>query len=331
MRPDSLTAAEARRAVLAAQGLASRRERRGVSSFAPVQRTIERLNLLQIDSVNVLARAHYLPVYSRLGPYDRTTLDAHAFGTRRRRLFEYWAHEASLLPLSFWPLLRWRMRRAADRRDIYKGLARFAEERRDYIQAILGEVRSRGPVTARELSEAGARTGPWWGWHDGKTALEYLFWSGAVTAAGRRGFERLYDIPERAIPAEVLATPEPRESDAIRTLLSLSARALGMGSEADLRDYFRLPVAESATALRERVEAGELLPVKVEGWRTAAYLHRDAAVPARAGATALLSPFDPLVWERGRTERLFNFRYRIEIYTPAHLRQFGYYVLPFLM
>jgi len=331
MRPESLSAAEARRAALAAQGLASRSERKGRSGFAPVQRLIERLNLLQIDSVNVLARAHYLPVYSRLGAYDRTKLDARAFGSRRRTLFEYWAHEASLLPLSFWPLLRWRMRRAADRRDIYKGLARFAEERRDYIQAVLGEVRSRGPVTARELSEAGARTGPWWGWHDGKIALEYLFWSGAVTAAGRRGFERIYDIPERAIPAETLAVPEPREDDAIRHLLSLSARALGVASEADLRDYFRLPVAESATALRELIEAGELLPVRIEGWRVGAYLHRDAAIPARAGGTALLSPFDPLVWERGRTERLFNFRYRIEIYTPAHLRQFGYYVLPFLM
>ncbi len=331
MRRDSLSAAEARRAVLAAQGLASRSERKGVSGFAPVQRLIERLNLLQIDSVNVLARAHYLPIFSRLGPYDRTKLDASAFGTRRRTLFEYWAHEASLLPLSFWPLLRWRMRRAADRRDIYKGLARFAEERSDYIQAILGEVRSRGPVTARELSETGARTGPWWGWHDGKIALEYLFWSGAVTAAGRRGFERIYDLPERSIPAETLAAPEPRESDAIRALLSLSARALGVASEADLRDYFRLPVAESVTALRELIEAGELLPVRIEGWRIAAYLHRDATIPARAGGTALLSPFDPLVWERGRTERLFNFRYRIEIYTPAHLRQFGYYVLPFLM
>src|SRR5262245_40488898 len=331
MRQDSLSAAEARRAVLAAQGLASRSERKGVSGYAPVQRLIERLNLLQIDSVNVLARAHYLPVYSRLGPYDRTRLDARAFGTRRRTLFEYWAHEASLLPLSFWRLLRWRMRRAADRRDIYKGLARFAEERRDYIQAVLGEVRSRGPVTAREPSAAGARTGPWWGWHDGKIALEYLFWSGAVTAAGRRGFERIYDTPERAIPAETLAAPEPHEGDAIRALLSLSARALGVASEADLRDYFRLPVAETATAMRELVEAGELLPVRIEGWRIAAYLHRDATIPARAGGTSLLSPFDPLVWERGRTERLFNFRYRIEIYTPAPLRQFGYYVLPFLM
>ena len=326
MRPDSLSAAEARRAVLAAQGLASRSERKGVSGFAPVQR-IERLNLLQIDSVNVLARAHYLPVYSRLGPYDRTRLDARAFGRTGRSSNIGLTRRAC--SLSFWPLLPG-MRRAADRRDIYKGLARFAEERRDYIDAILRDVRSRGPVTARELSATGARTGPWWGWHDGKIALEYLFWSGAVTAAGRRGFERIYDIPERAIPAETLAAPEPRRSDAIRALLSL-ARALGVASEADLRDYFRLPVAESATALRELVAAGELLPAKVEGWRVAAYLHRDATIPARAGGTALLSPFDPLVWERGRTERLFNFRYRIEIYTPAHLRQFGYYVLPFLM
>jgi uncharacterized protein len=331
MTPDSLSAAEARRAALAAQGLASRSERKGVSGFSPVQRTIERLNLLQIDSVNVLARAHYFPVFSRLGPYDRAKLDRRAFGSRDRALFEYWAHEASLLPLSFWPLLRWRMRRAAQGRDIYKGLARFAAERRDYVEAILREVRSRGPVTARELSETGARTGPWWGWHDGKIALEFLFWSGAVTAAGRRNFERLYDIPERAIPAATLAAPEPAEADAIRTLLALSARALGVASETDLRDYFRLPVAATTTALRELVGAGELVPVKVAGWRVAAYRHRDARVPARAGGTALLSPFDPLIWERGRTERLFGFRYRIEIYTPAPQRQFGYYVLPFLM
>jgi uncharacterized protein YcaQ len=331
MTPDSLSAAEARRAVLGAQGLASRSARQGVSGFSPVQRIIERLNLLQIDSVNVLARAHYFPVYSRLGPYDRGKLDRRAFAARRRTLFEYWAHEASLLPLSFWPLLRWRMRRAADGRGIYKGLARFAAERRDYVEAILREVRARGPVTARELSATGARTGPWWGWHDGKIALEFLFWAGAVTAAGRRNFERLYDIPERAIPAATLAAPEPGETQAIRKLLSLSGRALGIASEADLRDYFRLPVPETATALKELVEEGELVPVKVAGWSVAAYRHRDANVPARAGGTALLSPFDPLVWERGRTERLFNFRYRIEIYTPAHLRQFGYYVLPFLM
>src|SRR5262245_59991081 len=331
LKPDSLSAAEARRAVLAAQGLAGRRLRKGASGFAPVQRVIERLNLLQIDSVNVLARAHYFPVYSRLGPYDRAKLDAQAFGSRHRALFEYWAHEASLLPLPFWPLLRWRMRRAADGRGISKELARFATERRDYVEAILREVRARGPVTARELSQAGARTGPWWGWHDGKIALEFLFWAGAVTAAGRRNFERLYDVPERAIPPETLALSEPGEAEAIRKLLSHSGRALGVASEADLRDYFRLPAAETATALKELVEEGELVPVKVEGWRVAAYRHRDAGVPARASGTALLSPFDPLVWERGRTERLFNFRYRIEIYTPAPQRQFGYYVLPFLM
>ena len=331
MTPDDLSVAEARRAALAAQGLASRGARNGVSGFAPVQRTIERLGLLQIDSVNVLARAHYLPVFSRLGPYDRAKLDRRAFAIRHRTLFEYWAHEASLLPLSFWPLLRWRMRRAADGRGIYKGLARFAAERRDYVAAILREVSARGPVTARELSETGARTGPWWGWHDGKIALEFLFWSGAVTAAGRRNFERLYDIPERAIPAAVLAAPEPGEAAAIRTLVAFSGRALGVASETDIRDYFRLPVAETTTALSELVEAGTLLPVRVAGWRNAAYRHCDAAIPARAGATALLSPFDPLIFERGRTERLFGFRYRIEIYTPAAQRQFGYYVLPFLM
>ena len=329
MRPDSLSAAEARRAVLAAQGLASRSERKGVSGFAPVQRTIERLNLLQIDSVNVLARAHYLPVYSRLGPYDRTRLRRPRFGTRHRTLFEYWAHEASLLPLSFWPLLR-RMRRAADRRDIYKGLARFAEERRDYIDAILRDVRSRGPVTARELSATGARTGPWWGWHDGKIALEYLFWSGAVTppaAAASSGSTTFPNEPSRPRPWRLpnLADPTPSAP-----CFLFRSRPRGR-QRSRPSDYFRLPVAESATALRELVAAGELLPAKVEGWRVAAYLHRDATIPARAGGTALLSPFDPLVWERGRTERLFNFRYRIEIYTPAHLRQFGYYVLPFLM
>ncbi|MGE4244680.1 MAG: winged helix-turn-helix domain-containing protein [Parvibaculaceae bacterium] len=323
---------EARRIALAAQGLAAKPRRAGDASWATLARTIDKINLLQIDSVNVLCRSHYLPLFSRLGRYRRETLDARAFTAgRKRALFEYWAHEASLLPLDLHPLMRWRMEDARSGQGIYKGLSRFAHEKRKFVREVLGQVRERGPLTARELAEPGQRTGPWWGWHDGKTALEYLFWAGEVTATGRQSnFERVYDLPERALPAEVLSLPTPAEPDAIRELMRRSALALGVASEPDLRDYFRLPVAASKRALAELAEDGVLVPATVEGWRIPGWLHRDAALPRRATGTALLSPFDPIVWERSRAERLFGFRYRIEIYTPAPKRAFGYYVLPFL-
>jgi uncharacterized protein len=318
----------ARRIALAAQGFGEPRPD-GPVDARRVARTIRRLGLLQIDSVNVLARAHYVPLYSRLGPYDTGLLDAAAWG-RPRRLFEYWAHEASLLPVETQPLLRWRMERARRQEAIYGGLARFAQARADYLATVLAEVSARGPTTAGDLE--GARgAGGWWGWSEPKRALECLFWEGRLTTATRRGFERVYDLPERVLPRDVLAAPDPHPADAQRALIAHAARALGVATAADLRDYFRFAGDEGTTAIAELVETGELIPVRVEGWTQKAWLHRDARLPRRIEARALLSPFDPLVWERGRTERLFGFRYRIEIYVPAHKRVHGYYVLPFLL
>ena len=327
---DSLSREEARRVALAATGLASSPRRTGKATWARLAPVIERLNLLQMDSVNVLARAHYLPLYSRAGPYDQATLDARAFDNKKRALFEYWAHEASLLPFALHPLLRWRMADAARGIGLYKDLAKFARDKRQYVAALLARVRAEGPVSARDLGEEGGRTGAWWGWHDAKIGLEYLFWAGEVTAAGRKGFERIYDVPERVIPADIRAQETPPRADAIRQLVALSATALGIATEQDLRDYFRLTVADTKKAIAELVETGELAPVSVEGWRQPAFMASGADVPARAAPTTLLSPFDPLVWNRARTERVFGFSYRIEIYTPAAKRVHGYYVLPFM-
>lgn len=327
----SLTADEARRIGLAAQGFAHRKTA-GRSPWNAVSTTIDRLGLLQLDSVNVLVRSHYLPAFSRLGDYDRAALDKRGFAMgKNRALFEYWAHEASLLPLRLQPLLRWRMERA--RRLVGHTPARAKEHRelRAYYRAILKEVAARGPIAASELEDPGERSGPWWGWHKGKGALERLFRTGEVTSAGRRGgFERVYDIPERVIPGDILAIPTPSEPDAIRALALMGARAFGVATEADIRDYFRLPIPEARKALAELVEEGALIPTAVDGWDKPAYLAKDVQTPARINASALLSPFDPLVWFRPRTERLFDFHYRIEIYTPQAKRRFGYYVLPFL-
>ena len=329
MPTETLSVDQARRIALAAQGFA-RPKSAETSNWRRIGQAVDTMGLLQIDSVNVLIRSHYMPVFSRIGPYDRASLDRRAWKKRDRALFEYWAHEASLLPLELHPLFRWRMAGAARFEEIYGGLAKFARERQDYIAGVLDEVRDRGPVSARDLSEPGERTGPWWGWHDGKIALEFLFWAGEVTTATRRGFERVYDLPERVIPSEIQALPTPSEADAQRQLVRLASRAMGIATAADLRDYFRLPLAGAKRAIAGLVEAGALVPASVEGWRQEAFLDPDAVWPARGSGTALLSPFDPLVWERSRTERLFKFRYRIEIYVPAEKRQFGYYVLPFL-
>lgn len=291
---------------------------------------IRRLGLLQIDSVNILVRAHYMPLFSRLGAYDRAALDGMAFRRRAGALFEYWAHEASLLPVEQQPLLRWRMERAARNEGIWQGIASIASERRAYVDAVLAEIAARGPLGASQLSEPGSRSGRWWGRADGKRALEYLFWTGQVTTAARRNFERLYDLPARVLPQAILAAPTPSEADAQRSLTMIAARALGVATAGDLRDYFRLKPADGARAIAALVDTGELAEVTVEGWRHPAYLDPAARVPRRVEAAALLSPFDPLVWERARTERLFGFRYRIEIYTPATKRTHGYYVLPFL-
>lgn len=325
-----LSLAAARRIALAAQGFGA--PRRPVTNWAPLGRNLERLALHQIDSVNVLSRAHYLPAFSRLGPYDRALLDRAAWGRKsERRLFEYWAHEASLLPLALHPLLRWRMARA-DRGAIGWGHIRtFASDRRAEAEAVLARIRSDGPMAASDFEHGKSRSG-WWEWGDTKRALEWLFWAGHITTATRRGsFERVYDLTERVIPSAILSLPTPGEAEAHRLLVALSARALGIATAGDLRDYFRLGVEETRLAIAELVEAGTLLPVAVESWRQPAFLHAEARRPRRIAGQALLAPFDPLIWERARTERLFGFRYRIEIYTPAEKRVHGYYVLPFLL
>lgn len=325
----ALSIAQARRIALAAQGF-NFPDRSKQANWAKIGRTIRQINLLQIDSVNVLIRSHYLPIYSRLGPYPRATLDTRTFGKRERAMFECWAHEASLLPLELHPLMRWRMERARAGQGIYGSMNRFAEDERSYVKAVLDFVAGNGPTAVSDLPDAGKSAGGWWGWSKGKMALECLFDQGLVTTATRQGFERIYDLPERVIPSEILNLPTPAEAESFRRLLDLSGRALGVATEFDLRDYFRLPVAETKRGLAELVENATLVPVRVEGWKQQAYLHCDSKLPRKAGGSALVSPFDPLVWERARAERLFNFHYRIEIYTPAPKRKFGYYVLPFL-
>ncbi|GGE40200.1 hypothetical protein GCM10007276_16880 [Agaricicola taiwanensis] len=294
-----------------------------------LRRTIEQLGLHQIDSVNVLARAHYLPAFSRLGNYDRSLLDRAAWGRQReRRLFEYWAHEASLLPLELHPALRWRMARA-DRGEAGYGRMRvFANERRAEAMAVLARIREEGPMAASDFESS--RPG-WWEWSEHKRILEWLFYAGHLTTATRRrSFERVYDLTERVIPSAVLSSPTPGEAEAHRFLIERSARALGVATIGELRDYFRLGPEDARAALVTLVEDGTLQPVKIPHW-PAAFLHRDARCPRRIETRALLAPFDPLVWERKRAHRLFAFYYRIEIYTPAEKRQHGYYVLPFLL
>jgi uncharacterized protein YcaQ len=292
-------------------------------------RLLGRLHLHQIDSVNVLARAHYLPAFSRLGPYPREALDAAAWG-KPRRLFEYWAHEASLLPLELHPLLRWRMARAERGEAGWKSLRAFRTERKAEADAVLARIAAEGPLAASDFEAKGAAG--WWGWSSAKAALEWLFLTGRITTATRRNsFERVYDLAERVIPGRILDLPTPSEADAHRALLERAARAHGLGTAKDLRDYFRLSPGDAAPRLAELAEDGILVPVRVKGWRDIAYLHRDAKRPRRAEGRALLVPFDPLIWERSRAERLFGFRYRIEIYTPAERRVHGYYVLPFLL
>jgi uncharacterized protein YcaQ len=325
---ESISVAEARRIALAATGLGAPRPQ-GPLNHGHVRRVLDRVQLLQIDSVNVLARAHYLPLFSRLGRYPQALLDRAAWG-KPRRLFEYWAHEASLLPLDLHPLLRWRMERADRGETGWMRMRAFARERRQEAEAVLRRIREEGPLAASDLREHRGRSG-WWEWSDGKTALEWLFWAGHLTTATRRsGFERVYDLPERVLPAAISALRTPGLEEAQRQLLERSASALGIATPAELRDYFRLK-PEANPRIEELVEEGVLIRATVDGWRQPAYLHRDARRPRRIGASALLAPFDPLIWERSRTERLFGFRYRIGIYTPAEKRVHGYYVLPFLL
>jgi uncharacterized protein YcaQ len=328
---DRLSAAQARRIALAAQGFADGLRDRTPDGWA-LRAVLSRVGLVQIDSVNVLVRAHYLPLFARIGPYDRDLLDRAAWNAPRR-LFEYWGHEASLLPVALQPLLRWRMAIASE--DAWGGIRRVVDDHPDLVERVLETVAERGPISASELAadhgEGRKRSGPWWDWSHTKRALEWLFWSGRVTSARRRGFERLYDLPERVLPREIVQTPTPDVADAQRELIRIAARALGVATERDLRDYFRLAVVDARARIAELVEAEELLPVAVEGWAQAAYLDPSARLPREVDARALVGPFDSLVWERPRVERLFGFRYRIEIYVPAPKRVHGYYVLPFLL
>jgi uncharacterized protein YcaQ len=325
---ERLPAGVARRIALAAQGFADPR-RTGAVDVRRLRRTVERLAVVQIDSVNVLSRSHYLPAFSRLGPYPRQALDDLA--GRRHALFEYWAHEASFLPVRLHPFLRWRMD-AADR-EAWGSMTTIARDRPGYVAELLDRIRQEGPLKASQLAETRPnRPGSMWNWHAGKAALEYLFFTGALTARERTaGFERVYDLTERVLPPEILTAPTPDRPDAIRELVRVASRALGVATETDLRDYFRLAPGDARTAIAELADAGELQPVEVAGWGRPAWLDPEARRPRWIRARALLSPFDSLVWERPRVERIFGFRYRLEIYTPAAKRVHGYYVLPFLL
>ena len=328
---DSLSLLEARRVALAAQGFGAERLTPAADKRA-LRRLIERLGALQIDSVNVLARAHTLPPFSRLGAYRREDLQGLAYARKGRALFEYWGHEASLLPVGLQPLLRWRMARARRGEGLYKALAAFAHERQELIAQVRREVTDRGPLRASELSHQHKGEGGWWGWSDGKRALEWLFWVGELSTATRHEtFERAYDLTERVLPQAIVEAPTPAEADAQRQLVKIAAAALGIGSERCLRDYFRLPVADAKLRIAELVEAGELIPISVEPGFAAAYLYREARHPRRLAAQALLAPFDPLIWQRHRAEVLFGARIRLELYTPRAKRMHGYYVLPFLL
>ena len=324
---EQISPALARRIALAAQGFG--RPHPMTAGTRQFRDTTRRLGVIQIDSVNVVSRTHYLPPYSRLGAYPREVLETEAWG-RKPTFFEYWGHEASLLPIETQPLMRWRMERARDGHGIWTGLNRFGRERRDYIDGVLAEIERRGPVTGADFA-TGPRGKPgWWEWSDGKRALEWLFWAGLITTKTRRGFERVYDLTERVIPSAVLNAPTPTEAEAHRSLIRIAAKAMGVASAADLRDYFRLPVEGFKDRIAELVEDGALMPAVVYGWRNPAYVAPDARRPRRVQGAALLSPFDNLIWFRDRTERLFDVRVRLEIYTPEHKRVHGYYVLPFL-
>lgn len=329
MPKDSLTAVEARRIALAAQGFGTSRPE-GPIGKRQLLKLVDRLGVVQIDSVNVVSRTHYLPAFSRLGAYPRALLEEVAWG-KKRPLFEYWAHEASLLPLSAQPLLRWRMQDARDGVGLWKGVARFRRERADFVEKVLNEIATRGPMSASELEMGHKGDGGWWGWSDAKRAVEGLFWTGELTTATRRGtFERVYGLPETVLPKAITALPTPPRDEAQRELYRIAIRAMGVATAKDLRDYFRMPVEGAKTRLAELLEDGSLMPVTVKGWREQAYLDPAARWARRVDAQALLSPFDNLIWFRERTERMFGVRYRIEIYTPATKRTHGYYVLPFL-
>jgi uncharacterized protein len=334
---DTITAAAARRAALAAQGFAEPRPS-GPVSRRHLGRLVERLRLLQLDSVNVAVRAHYMPVFSRLGGYPMSLLDEAAWSHSARRprlLVEYWAHEASLLPVQDWPLLQ----SGAKRKGWWRHYHELVEREPALVTDVLAAVKEVGPVGAGALEQLlGAGSGvprpkgaSWWSRSDVKRICEFLFGTGELTTGTRVNFQRLYDLPERVLPPDVLAAPPVESDEAARRLIGYAGAALGVATEVELRDYYRMGPETCRTAVRELVDAGELEPVEVRGWTKVGYRRPGARMPRKVAARALLCPFDPLVWERARTERLFDFRYRIEIYTPAEKREHGYYVFPFLL
>jgi uncharacterized protein YcaQ len=320
----TLSNAEAKRIALAAQGFADPRPT-GRIDRRHLRRVLDRVGLLQIDSVNVLVRSQELPLFARLGPHPRSLLDD---ATRDGELFEYWVHEASLVPTDHYHLHRWRMREPYP----WPGFRRRVQQQADYIEQIYQRVVEEGPLVAGDLKARIGKKGTWWDHDDGKTALEALFYLGRISARRRpHDFARVYHLREDVIPADVLTRPALPEHEARKELLVLAARYHGIGTLQDLADYHRLTPTLCRQALAELVEEGRLLPATVREWDRPAYLHPEARPRRRISARALLSPFDPVVWNRDRALRMFGFHYRIEIYTPAPKRQYGYYVLPFLL
>ncbi|MEY3977262.1 MAG: hypothetical protein RLZZ284_118 [Actinomycetota bacterium] len=326
-RLDALSIAEARRLALTAQGFAVSRSA-SASTTAEVVALIRRLGAVQIDSVNVLVRSQELPLFARLGNHDRAAISK---ATAQGRVFEYWGHEAAHLPVEIQPLFRWKMNAARTGKVTHWGLTSFYRENKSYVRRVLRHIETNGAVTARALSTRTTKKGTWWDWDEAKTALEYLFLTGEVMASSRGSdFARIYDLPERVLPARVVKSQTPTEHEARRQLLVRAAVAQGVATADDLADYYRQRLSVVKPLIAELVEDGVLREVTVEGWREKAFVHRNTAPPKRVSATALLSPFDSLVWCRPRNERLFDFHYRIEIYTPKPKRRFGYYVLPIL-
>jgi hypothetical protein len=343
----TLSILEARRLAIGSQGFDMRPR---APSDAHLRKLAARLHAFQIDSVNVLVRAHYMPAFARLGPYRREALDSLAY--RKRELFEFWGHEACLLPVALYPLVRYRMQKHTERTQEY-----MRSHQGSYMAKVYAEVGEHGPITASELSDPGKRSGGWWGWWgsgNGKATLEHLYDAGLIAIAGRRGFERLYDLTGRIIPCAALDAPAPPREEAMKQLICLAAKACGIGTAGDLTGYFhidgwrdRMPPGprwtwpESKNGRRARpiakrlvselAEEGRLLPVGVEGWQEQAYLHPQARVPQTSDARGLVTPFDSLVWDRGRVRRLFGMEYAIEMYVPAPKRVYGYYVCPFLL
>lgn len=328
MADNSISLKQARRLTLNAQGFASAGRARN-TSWKRLQSTLEKTQLLQIDSVNALCRSHYLPLFSRTGLYHQAVLDQRTLAATDRSVFEYWGHEASLLPVEMYPEFRWRMAEAKQGKGIYKGLATFATDNPAYIKRIYKRVRDEGPCTAGQLAEEKSTAG-WWQWSKSKMALEFLFCTGQITTSHRHNFRRFYDIAERVIPSEILNNRNLQPREAHKALLIRAANAHGVGTETDLRDYFRLSATDSKAALAELIEDKQLDTVSVEGWSVEAYLSKGVSIGKQVRCSAVLSPFDPVVWFRDRAQRLFDFHYRLEIYTPLKKRKYGYYVLPVL-